>query len=181
MVTAKWVDTASSMSNLLCYNNTRIGRYVSLGRNCEIGPAQHPTDFLSTHGFQYNKALFPNVQDYCFERQVRHLSHKQTSIGNDVWIGAKAVVKAGVTIGDGAIIGSCAFVSKDVPPYAIVAGVPATLLRYRFDDDVIAALLDLKWWDLPLAYLQHVRFDDIHRAIADCHKAKEQWQKDDKA
>lgn len=70
-------------------------------------------------------------------------------IGNDVWIGYEAVVLAGVTIGDGAVIGARAVVTKDVPPYAVVGGVPARLIRRRFPDDTISALLALRWWDWP--------------------------------
>ncbi|MDE5614956.1 MAG: CatB-related O-acetyltransferase, partial [Treponemataceae bacterium] len=70
-------------------------------------------------------------------------------IGNDVWIGYEAVIMAGVTIGDGAIIGTRAVVTKDVPPYTIVGGVPAKSIRKRFSEDVIERLLSLKWWDLP--------------------------------
>ena len=68
-------------------------------------------------------------------------------IGNDVWIGYEAVILAGVTIGDGAIIGSRAVVTKDVPPYTIVGGVPARPIRRRFDDETVEALLHLRWWD----------------------------------
>lgn len=68
-------------------------------------------------------------------------------IGNDVWIGYEAVILAGVTIGDGAIIGTRAVVTKDVPPYTIVGGVPAKPIKKRFDDETIAQLLRLKWWD----------------------------------
>lgn len=71
-------------------------------------------------------------------------------IGNDVWIGYEAVIMAGVTIGDGAIIGTRAVVTKDVPPYTIVGGVPARQIRKRFSEDMIAYLLDLKWWDWPI-------------------------------
>ena len=75
-------------------------------------------------------------------------------IGNDVWIGYEAVIMAGVTIGDGAIIGARAVVTKDVPPYTIVGGVPARDIRRRFSDDVIARLLELKWWDWPAEQIQ---------------------------
>lgn len=71
-------------------------------------------------------------------------------IGNDVWIGYEAIIMSGVTIGDGAIIGTRAVVTKDVPPYTIVGGVPAKLIRKRFSDDDIAALLKMKWWDWPI-------------------------------
>lgn len=70
-------------------------------------------------------------------------------VGNDVWIGFEAVILAGVTIGDGAIIGTRAVVTKDVPPYTIVGGVPAKVIRKRFSDDVISALLKTQWWDWP--------------------------------
>lgn len=70
-------------------------------------------------------------------------------IGNDVWIGYEAVILAGVTIGDGAVIGARAVVAKDVPPYTIVGGVPAKPIRKRFPEEIIAALLELRWWDWP--------------------------------
>ena len=70
-------------------------------------------------------------------------------IGNDVWIGYEAVVLAGVTVGDGAIIGARALVTKDVPPYTIVGGVPARIIRRRFPEDTIAKLLKLQWWEWP--------------------------------
>ncbi len=70
-------------------------------------------------------------------------------IGNDVWIGYEAIIMAGVTVGDGAIIGTRAVVTKDVPPYTIVGGVPAKVIRKRFSDDVISTLLEAKWWDWP--------------------------------
>lgn len=70
-------------------------------------------------------------------------------MGNDVWIGYEAVILAGVTIGDGAVIGARAVVTRDVPPYTIVGGVPAKPIRKRFDEDTIARLLALRWWDWP--------------------------------
>ena len=75
-------------------------------------------------------------------------------IGNDVWIGYEAVILSGVTIGDGAIIGTRAVVTKDVSPYTIVGGVPAKPIRKRFSDDDIAALLKIEWWDWPVEHIQ---------------------------
>ena len=75
-------------------------------------------------------------------------------IGNDVWIGYEAVILAGVTIGDGAVIGARAVVTKDVPPYAIVGGVPARVIRSRFPEETVKALLRLKWWDWPAERIQ---------------------------
>ena len=89
-------------------------------------------------------------------------------IGNDVWIGFEAVILAGVTIGDGAIIGARAVVTKDVPPYTIVGGIPAKPIKKRFDEDVISDLLRVKWWDWSnekiarnIAAIQSGRIKDI--------------------
>lgn len=147
------------------YTHVTIGRYCSIARNCEIGVAQHPTDFLSTHSFQYRNGIFRDHPIYAQIQNAQWQENLPTIIGNDVWIGAKAIVSTGVTIGDGAIIAAGAVVTKDVPPYAIVGGVPAKLIRYRFSDEIIAQLLQLKWWDLDFEQLQGVPFDDIERAI----------------
>lgn len=85
-------------------------------------------------------------------------------IGNDVWIGYEAVIMAGVTIGDGAIIGTRAVVTKDVPPYTIVGGVPAKPLRQRFDDETVKRLLALKWWDWPVEKIRR-HLEDIQSGI----------------
>ena len=93
-------------------------------------------------------------------------------IGNDVWIGRNAVIKDGVTVGDGAIIGTSAVVTKDVPPYAIVVGVPARIIRYRFSPEIIEALLELRWWDLPLEKIQHLPFNDVPRCVEELRKIR---------
>ena len=80
-------------------------------------------------------------------------------VGNDVWIGYEALILAGVSIGDGAVIGSRAVVTKDVPPYAIVGGVPAKIIRKRFSDEVIEALLKIRWWDWPGEQIRKHIFD----------------------
>lgn len=73
---------------------------------------------------------------------------REINIGNDVWIGSRALIMGGVTIGNGAVVGAGAVVTKDVPPYAIVGGVPTKIIRYRFSPDVIERLLDLNWWNM---------------------------------
>ncbi|WP_370976719.1 CatB-related O-acetyltransferase [Enterobacter roggenkampii] len=86
-------------------------------------------------------------------------------IGNDVWIGDGAFIKNGVTIGDGAIIGAKAVVTKNIPPYAIVAGIPAEVIGYRFDEKTICSLLESKWWNLPDDTIRQIPFDDIEKAV----------------
>lgn len=163
-------------NNSILYSKVGIGKYCSVARFCEIGAAEHPSDFLSSHSFQYSTALFKGHPDMTFKRKVLFQGNQHTKIGNDVWIGAKAVIKTGVTIGDGAIVAGLSFVNKDVPPYAIVGGIPAKIIRYRFDEDIIAQLLSLKWWELSPLDMTDVSFDDIELAISQIKQIKERTQ-----
>ena len=122
---------------------------ISVGNFCSIGPdvllfgqADHPTGLASTYPFR-SKLLYPDGPN----RDA--VTRGPLRIGHDVWIGARAIVLSGVTIGTGAIIGAGAVVAKDVAPYAIVAGNPAEVRRYRFAPEIIAALLEIAWWDWP--------------------------------
>jgi acetyltransferase-like isoleucine patch superfamily enzyme len=157
--------------NSIVYPLVKIGRFCSIARNCEIGVAEHPIYFVSTHPFQFNKTIFKS-KEYLDIQKVKWLGHRETIIGNDVWIGAKAIIKTGLCIGDGAVIASGAVVTKDIPPYAIVGGVPAKILKYRFTDPIIKELLDIKWWDINIEMLRHIHFDDINLAIKELHNIK---------
>lgn len=116
-------------------NNACIGRFCSIGRNVAIGGFQHPYSFLTTSPRVYRSILNRDYDD----------SSRPVVIGNDVWIGEKAVILSG-TIGDGAIIAAGAVVTKDVEPYSIVAGVPARVIGLRFSKEQTRKLLDLQWW-----------------------------------
>lgn len=91
---------------------------------------------------------------------------KQTRIGNDVWIGCNVVVLAGVSVGDGAVIGAGAVVTKDVPPYAVAVGNPAKVIKYRFRTEIIAGLLETRWWDLPVEEIKKLPLLDPVKCIA---------------
>ncbi len=153
--------------NSVLFPNVFVGAYCSIGRDVQIGLAKHPLDWLSSHAFQYDQAWFPNVPEYAgMRRCVRDLAHPETSLGSDVWIGNGAMVTAGVKIGHGAVVGAGAIVTKDVEPYSIVVGTPAKHLKYRFEPDVIAALLELKWWLLSPRDLDGIDFSDVQGAIS---------------
>lgn len=156
---------------------TKIGRFCSVAPGVEIGPGNHPTTFLSTHPFQYGASGFDfwpafkgfNHGDLSIPKEVAKAA---PIIGNDVWIGAQVFIPRGVTIGDGAVIAAGSVVTKDVQPYEIVGGAPAKHIRFRFEPEIIEALLELKWWDYEPATLEGVPFSDIKAAIEEISRRK---------
>lgn len=122
-----------------------VGKFTTINKSTRIGLGQHPSNMISTNLIFYAKNPISNrwVRPIVFE------DYKPITIGNDVFIGEAAMIMGGVKIGDGAIVAARSVVTKDVPPYAIAAGVPARVVKYRFDQDTINRLLEIKWWDLP--------------------------------
>ena len=128
---------------------TSVGKYSSIGDNVMIGLQDHRIDLLSS-----SPCFVKQKDSIKFKVHDAELSKvKQTVIGNDVWIGDRVMIKAGVVLGDGCVVGMGSIVTKDVPPYAIVAGNPAKIIRYRFDEETIKELMKYKWWDLDESIL----------------------------
>lgn len=129
-----------------------IGNYCSIGPDVSICMGIHPIDeMISSHPVFYAKRQIPGfnlVESTSFEE------YGKVEIGSDVWVGARAIINSDVKIGHGAIIASGAVVTKDVPPYAIVGGVPARVIRYRFDESTVEELLKSKWWEKPIEELK---------------------------
>ncbi len=124
--------------------NTEIGSFCSISEGTNIGMPSHPIEFVSS------SPVFLSANNV-LKKGFSHVDFKEsekTVIGHDVWIGANAQIKGGITIGTGAIIGAGAVVTHDVPPYAIVGGAPARLIRYRFSEDVVDKLIHSEWWKL---------------------------------
>jgi acetyltransferase-like isoleucine patch superfamily enzyme len=128
-----------------CISDANIGRFCSIGHSVFIALGDHPTDFLSTHPLFYESSYIEGIPSLTTEPLFH--SHKRVHIGSDVWIGANCYIKDGVSIGDGAIIGTGAVVTKDIPPYSVAVGVPAKVIKKRFDEETIQRLLELKWWN----------------------------------
>ena len=130
--------------------HTDIGKYCAISWDTTINALGHPYNHLTVSAFPY----VPHVGNFV---KVRKQNYQRVLIKNDVWIGANSVIMPGVTIGNGAIIGAGAVVTKNVPDYAIVAGVPAKIIKYRFSEEIILRLLDLQWWDLdPKIIKEHI-------------------------
>ena len=125
--------------------NTTIGNYCSIANNVTLGLGSHPVELFSTSPIFYRKKN--TFGKDVIEKDIDFEEYKPINIGNDVWIGANAIVLDGVTIETGAIIASGAIVTKNIPAYAIVAGVPAKIIKHRFSPDKISTLLQSKWWE----------------------------------
>lgn len=123
-----------------------VGKYCSIGRDCNFFlHANHRVDWITTSS-QLWGPVTPEIAD--MHMKMGHpICKGDIHIGNDVWIGAKSTIMSGVKISDGSVVGACSVVTKDVPPYAIVAGNPAKVVKYRFTEDQIEKLLQIKWWD----------------------------------
>lgn len=124
--------------------NVSIGQFCSIASYCAIGGGEHKIASISTSPmFEPGR----NILGKTFVEEGMQYSPQAVQIGNDVWIGEKTFIKAGISIGDGAIIGAHSVVTHDVPAYAIVAGAPAKLIRYRFNEEDRRTLLESGWWD----------------------------------
>lgn len=154
-----------NFSTLIC---CKVGSYCSIADNCEIGGGSHPTNWVSTSPVFYSgkNILRKNFSNKKYNEFV------QTTIGNDVWIGSKCLIKGGVRIGDGAVIGMGSVVTHDVPPYEIWAGNPAKCIKKRFDDLTVQRLLSSQWWDLSEEEVSKldVCFDSPQRFLDEIEK-----------
>ena len=131
--------------------NTCVGRFCSIGPGVRCGLGRHPVDYVSTHPMFFSTAKQAQIT---FADNLYYEELLPIEIGSDVWIGANAVILDGVKIGDGAIIAAGAVVNKDVSPYAIVGGVPARVIKYRFTPDEVEVLLNFKWWDKDYEWIK---------------------------
>lgn len=154
------VESCSYIGRNSIVQNASIGSFCSIANDVFIGLGAHPTDHFST-----SPSLYKIKNSLRFQMVDQNLDFKEYSpieIGNDVWIGARSIILDGIKVGDGAIVAAGAIVTKDVPPYAIVGGIPASVIRYRFSPDKIQQLLKIQWWTWPLDVLEN-RIDELRK------------------
>lgn len=138
------IGSYTSISTNSRISLTSIGKYCSIGPNFISGWGVHPVNGISTSPIFYSTSHSTGI---VFSETNKIVERKKIDIGNDVWIGANCTVLDGVTIGDGCVIAAGAVVTKDIPDYAIAGGVPAKIIKYRFDDKKINELQKIKWWN----------------------------------
>lgn len=163
MVKRSKVGAYSSFGCFSWVVDCEIGRYVSIGSRCSISPHEHPKSWLSTSGFQYRTQPwmdFPMVHEVSYREPT-----KRTIIESDAWVGDNVFIRSGVHVGLGAIIGAGSVVVKDVPEFAIVAGNPAKVIRYRFEVEIQQMIRESKWWHFDQIDLSGCPFSDINDAL----------------
>lgn len=144
-----------------------VGKFCSIASGTLIGMGTHTLNKLSTSSV-FTEAKNGTGQKWVSSTVVEPF--KRVKVGNDVWIGTRAMIMGGITIGDGAVVGAGAVVTKDVPPYSIVGGVPARIIRYRLSEEVVDEVLKNEWWSLSDEQLkEHLQLfqKDINEDMAD--------------
>ena len=142
------IESYSYIGSNSILQNVIIGKFCSIANDVFIGLGTHPSTLFSTSPLFYRKKNKFKIE--LVETDLKFEEYRKITIGNDVWIGTRAIIIDGTNIGDGVITAANSVVTKDIPPYAIVAGVPAKIIRFRFSDEKIKKLLDLEWWNWSL-------------------------------
>lgn len=174
------IGYSSYISHYCDMPNTIIGKFCSIGKNVKVIYGSHPTKtFVSTSPLFYStksthdfKKKFTKVDK--FEEYKYAVHNKFVQIGNDVWIGDNVSIMQGVKINDGAIIGANSIVTKDILPYAVAVGNPAKIIKYRFNEKEINSLMNLKWWDKDIKWIESnsEKFENIEKLIGKIENGK---------
>jgi len=164
---------AFSYSHSMLHNKLRLGRYVSIGEAVRWMGDRHPIEWISSSPFSYGRAALQGIRAYYRDHdpggraRPREFSQPDATIhiGNDVWIADEAMIARGVTIGDGAVVAARSLVLDDVPPYAVVGGAPARVLRPRFAEPIVERLLKAQWWRYAPLTIESLPMEEPERFL----------------
>jgi len=145
------VDSYSYIGSGSVIVSSKIGKFCSISNNVHIGLGLHEVNIISTSPIFFS---CKNSLNYKWVKEKKNVEYKEVIIGNDVWIGYNVIILGGKRVGNGSVIAAGSIVTKDIPPYAIVAGVPAKIIRYRFTKEIIEKLLILEWWNFSETILK---------------------------
>ena len=143
----------SYVSQFSIVKNSQIGRFTSISWGCSVGPEDHDFNRLTSSSVLTSTKTFT-----LFNHKFYNPFEKECSVGNDCWIGCNSTVLRGVKIPDGVVVGAHSLVTKSPPPYSIVVGAPARVLKFRFKKEIIDILLEMKWWNYPDSTIKSLDF-----------------------
>lgn len=156
-----------------------LGRYCSVARGIRVVNGHHPLHSVTSNPYHYAEYYRNNLPEelrYTGPVETFRRSYGRGKVGNDVWLGAYCIIRSGLSIGDGAVVSSGSVIVKDVPPYAIVGGNPAKIIRYRFPDEIVARFQALKWWSYTPEDFRDIDMFDVEGFLTEMERRKDLGQ-----
>ena len=174
-----WVSDGLYMEKYSSYvSDSQISAFCHIGPRTSVGGFEHPTDNMSQSSFFWgqNTKLFPKSLSVLSGPSTHRPVERRTTLEPDVWVGSNCVIKSGLKVALGSVLGAGSVLTKNTEPYGIYVGNPAKFLRFRFVEETISKLVESKWWDLPLSVLSKIDFGQIQSAIQSVLESRKKFK-----